>query len=58
MKLVVGYSISSNSMVADGFHFSDCSSNIVGLIGTALAANLPMSAILMVTKNSKLLLPW
>lgn len=39
MKLVVGYSISSNSMVADGFHsFSDCSSNIVGLIGTALAA--------------------
>ena len=39
MKLVVGYAISSASMVADGFHsFSDCSSNIIGLIGTALAA--------------------
>lgn len=39
MKLVVGFSISSASMVADGFHsFSDGSSNIIGLIGTALAA--------------------
>lgn len=39
MKLIVGYTISSASMVADGFHsFSDASSNIVGLVGTALAA--------------------
>ncbi len=39
MKLIVGYTISSASMVADGFHsFSDGSSNIVGLVGTALAA--------------------
>lgn len=39
MKLVVGYSISSASMVADGFHsFSDGSSNIVGLVGSAIAA--------------------
>jgi divalent metal cation (Fe/Co/Zn/Cd) transporter len=35
----VGYSISSTSMIADGFHsFSDGSSNIIGLIGTAIAA--------------------
>lgn len=39
MKLVVGYSIASTSMVADGFHsFSDGTSNIIGLVGTALAA--------------------
>jgi len=39
MKLVVGYAIASTSMVADGFHsFSDSSSNIIGLVGTALAA--------------------
>lgn len=39
MKLIVGYTISSASMVADGFHsFSDGSSNIVGLVGTALAS--------------------
>lgn len=39
MKLVVGYAISSTSMVADGFHsFSDSNSNIIGLVGTALAA--------------------
>ena len=39
MKLIVGYAISSASMVADGFHsFSDGSSNIVGLVGTAIAA--------------------
>ncbi|HHW04188.1 MAG TPA: cation transporter [Thermoanaerobacterales bacterium] len=42
MKLVVGYSISSASMVADGFHsFSDGSSNIIGLIGTAIASRPP-----------------
>lgn len=39
MKLIVGYTISSSSMIADGFHsFSDGSSNIVGLVGTALAS--------------------
>lgn len=39
VKLIVGYSISSASMIADGFHsFSDGSSNIVGLIGSAIAA--------------------
>jgi len=39
LKLAVGYAISSTSMIADGFHsFSDGSSNIIGLIGTALAA--------------------
>lgn len=39
IKLIVGYSISSTSMIADGFHsFSDGSSNIIGLIGTAIAA--------------------
>ncbi|AYO29492.1 MAG: hypothetical protein PWR06_2034 [Thermoanaerobacteraceae bacterium] len=39
IKLIVGYSISSASMVADGFHsFSDGSSNIVGLVGSAIAA--------------------
>lgn len=39
MKLIVGYTIASASMIADGFHsFSDGSSNIVGLVGTALAA--------------------
>jgi len=39
MKLVIGYAISSSSMVADGFHsFSDSSSNIIGLVGTAIAA--------------------
>ncbi|MDD4569424.1 MAG: cation diffusion facilitator family transporter [Tepidanaerobacteraceae bacterium] len=39
MKLIVGYTISSASMIADGFHsFSDGSSNIVGLVGTAIAA--------------------
>ncbi len=42
MKLVVGYIISSASMVADGFHsFSDAGSNIVGLVGTAMAAKPP-----------------
>mgnify|MGYP000067481202 CR=1 FL=1 len=39
IKLAVGYAIASSSMVADGFHsFSDSSSNIIGLIGTAIAA--------------------
>ena len=39
MKLIVGYAISSASMIADGFHsFSDGSSNIVGIIGTTIAS--------------------
>lgn len=39
MKLIVGYAISSASMIADGFHsFSDGSSNIVGIIGVSIAA--------------------
>ncbi|HHY03851.1 MAG TPA: cation transporter [Thermoanaerobacterales bacterium] len=39
MKLIVGYSISSASMIADGYHsFSDGSSNIIGLIGLTIAS--------------------
>lgn len=39
IKLLMGYAISSTSMIADGFHsLSDSSSNIIGLIGTAIAA--------------------
>ncbi|MCG0276715.1 MAG: cation diffusion facilitator family transporter [Thermosediminibacteraceae bacterium] len=39
MKIMTGYFISSSSMVADGFHsLSDASSNVIGLIGAAIAA--------------------
>jgi cation diffusion facilitator family transporter len=39
MKLVMGYAMSSASVIADGFHsFSDGSSNVLGLIGTTIAA--------------------
>ncbi|ADL06953.1 cation diffusion facilitator family transporter [Thermosediminibacter oceani] len=39
LKILVGYSISSSSMMADGFHsLSDASTNIIGLIGAALAS--------------------
>jgi len=39
MKLLMGYAIDSTGMIADGFHsLSDGSSNIVGLIGTTIAA--------------------
>ncbi len=38
-KLIFGYIIESNSMVADGFHsFSDGSSNIIGLVGIWVAS--------------------
>ncbi|MFH1201565.1 MAG: cation diffusion facilitator family transporter [Candidatus Omnitrophota bacterium] len=39
LKLVFGYLVKSNSMIADGFHsFSDGSSNIIGLIGIRAAS--------------------
>lgn len=39
LKIVIGMSIKSSSMTADGFHsISDGSSNIVGLIGITLAS--------------------
>ncbi|TYP47014.1 cation diffusion facilitator family transporter [Thermosediminibacter litoriperuensis] len=39
MKILLGYNISSSSMVADGFHsLSDASTNIIGLIGAAIAS--------------------
>jgi len=39
MKLFMGYAINSTGMIADGFHsLSDGSSNIIGLIGTTIAA--------------------
>lgn len=39
LKLVFGYIIKSQSMIADGFHsFSDGSSNIIGLFGIWLAS--------------------
>lgn len=41
-KLVVGWLIGSLSMVADGFHsLTDALSNVVGLVGTAVAARPP-----------------
>lgn len=39
LKLIVGYSIKSTSMVADGYHsFSDGTSNIIGLVGMRIAS--------------------
>lgn len=39
MKIIVGFSIKSNSLTADGFHsLTDGSSNIVGLIGIYFAS--------------------
>lgn len=39
LKLIVGYSIKSTSMVADGYHsFSDGTSNIIGLAGMRIAS--------------------
>ena len=39
LKIIIGKSIKSSSMTADGFHsISDGSSNIVGLIGITLAS--------------------
>ncbi|MBQ1787139.1 MAG: cation diffusion facilitator family transporter, partial [Turicibacter sp.] len=39
LKIIVGTTIRSSSMTADGFHsISDGTSNIVGLIGIGLAA--------------------
>ncbi|GAP64434.1 hypothetical protein ARMA_2857 [Ardenticatena maritima] len=41
-KLLLGFAIGSISMIADGFHsLTDSSSNIVGLIGVALASRPP-----------------
>ncbi len=41
-KLVVGWTIDSISMLADGFHsLTDSASNVVGLIGISLAAQPP-----------------